>query len=517
MSEIAKLVEEEYLRVLRNRNDIRDKLVELNLAVSTDTLDTLARTIDGIVYRGTVNASVQEGDTCTLEPGYYAGGTVSGVAGGGNYSKQEKTVTPTKTAQTVVPDKGYYALSQVVVNPIPANYQNVSDVTATAADVRLGKIIVLKDGTVVSGEMPDNDAVNQTLDASNVKYVLTAGYYPGGEISITVEEKSVTPTKGTQTITPTAGKVLSKVTVDPIPAAYQDVTPVTTTADKVLTGSKFVDKQGNVVEGTMVNHGDKYMEPVYPNNMVPIEEGYYGQNSHIYFAVTSDTVITPTKETQVVTGEEQFVWFDKVTVDPIPDKYQDVTNVTATADKVLEGSTFVDAEGNEVAGTMYNWAAHEPGPGDSTDWHDKVGYQVLSPERVSYEVPEGYHTANLTQVSAPYTEKTATPTKQKQTIVAYMADDPSEGQIFLKSVTVEPIPDEYQDITVVTATVADVLSGKNIVGSDGKEAIGTMPNNGAIALTFNPLTQSSVSIPAGYTSGGAVTQTDDLLNALKAI
>ena len=44
-----------------------------------------------------------------------------------------------------------------------------------------------------------------------------------------------------------------------------------------------------------------------------------------------------------------------------------------------------------------------------------------------------------------------------------------------------------------------------------------MPNNGAQNLTIDPLTQSSVSVPAGYTSGGAVTVTDDLLNALKAI
>ena len=56
-------------------------------------------------------------------------------------------------------------------------------------------------------------------------------------------------------MTPTAGKVLSKVTVAAIPAAYQDVTGVTATADKVLDGSVFVDSDGEAVEGTMANKG----------------------------------------------------------------------------------------------------------------------------------------------------------------------------------------------------------------------------------------------------------------------
>ena len=43
-----------------------------------------------------------------------------------------------------------------------------------------------------------------------------------------------------------------------------------------------------------------------------------------------------------------------MTINPIPGEYQDVSGVTATADKVLVGSTIVDAEGNEVEGSMAN-------------------------------------------------------------------------------------------------------------------------------------------------------------------
>lgn len=276
MATIAEQVSQEFLRIQTNRNIIRAKLVEMNLAVSTATLDALATTISEIINRGTVNANVQEGETYTIEPGYYAGGSIAGVAGGGNYTLQEKTVTPTKKATTVTSDSGYYGLSQVVINAIPENYQDVSDVTATAPDVLLGKVIVLADGTVKAGTMPNNNNVSVKLDANTPVYTITAGYHSGsGTVSITLEEKSVTPTKSEQTVTPTSGKVLSKVTVGAIPSKYQDVTTVTATAAHVLDGDIFVDKSGAQVEGTMPNNGvvNKTFDPLTQSS-VEIPAGY---------------------------------------------------------------------------------------------------------------------------------------------------------------------------------------------------------------------------------------------------
>lgn len=385
----------EITRIQTARNTIRTKLVDLGLATSTAKLDALAAAVEGIENKGAVNAQVQEGDTYTIPKGYHNGsGTVAGVAGGGNYTLQAKSVTPTKAQQSVSPDSGYYGLSAVTVAAIPDNYNDTSPVTAGAADVLANKVIVNADGETVAGTMPNNGAVTKTLDATTTSYTVAKGYHSGaGTVKITTETKTATPTKAAQDITPTSGKVLSKVTVAKIPDAYQDVTPVTATAPHVLDGDIFVDTEGNPVEGTMANNG----------------------------AVN----------------------------------------------------------------------------------------QTLSGSATSYTVPAGYHDGTG-KVNIVTETKSATPTKSAQTIT------PSTGKV-LTSVSVAAIPAAYQDVTGVTATAPDVLDGKVIVLADGTEATGSMPNNGSTSATMDGLTQTSVTIPAGYTSGGTVSLTDDIEDALAAI
>lgn len=246
----------EISRLQTDRNTIRTKLVELGLATSTSNLDALATAIEGIVKRGAVSVTVKEGETYTIPAGYHDGaGTVSGVSGGGNYSLQSKTVNPTKSQQAITSDDGYYGLSDVTVNAIPDNYQDVSSVTAGAADVLVGKIYVTAGGVVTTGTMANNGAVSKTLSATSITYTIPKGYHSGtGTVKIVLEEKSVTPTKAAQTITATSGKVLSKVTVAAIPDNYIDTTDADAAAGHILDG-KFAYVDGVKVEGTMSNNG----------------------------------------------------------------------------------------------------------------------------------------------------------------------------------------------------------------------------------------------------------------------
>ena len=126
----------------------------------------------------------------TIPKGYHNGaGTVSGVGGGGNYTLQSKSnpaITPTKSQQTITADDGYFGLSDVVINPIPEIYQDVSDVTLTPDKALEGFVFVDALGVEQPGKMKDNGDVTNTIDGlTKTSVTIPAGYTTGGTISLT--------------------------------------------------------------------------------------------------------------------------------------------------------------------------------------------------------------------------------------------------------------------------------------------------------------------------------------------
>ena len=251
----------EISRIQSNKTTIRAKLVELGMATNTDNLDKLAEAIESLVNQGAVSVTVAEGKTYTIPAGYHNGsGTVTAVSDAEGdaekYKLQSKNATPTKKQQSITPDSGYYGLSDVTVAPIPDAYQDVTSVTAVAAEVLTGKIIVAADGAIITGTMTNNGAVEKTLDVTTITYTIPKGYHSGtGTVKIALETKTVTPTKSAQDITPTTGKVLSKVTVAAIPDNYVDTSDADAVAANIL-DNKTAYVKGSKVEGTMPNNGD---------------------------------------------------------------------------------------------------------------------------------------------------------------------------------------------------------------------------------------------------------------------
>lgn len=262
----------------------------------------------------------------------------------------------------------------------------------------------------------------------------------------------------------------------------------TDTLDKLATAIEGIENRGAV--SAEVQEGATYTIPKGYHNGSGTVSGVAGGGNCKLQSKTA----TPTKAQQNITPDSGFYGLSDVTVSPIPDTYQDVSAVTAGAGDVLTGKIIVDKTGKVTTGTM-------PNNGTVT--------QTLTTAAPSYTVPKGFHSGTGVVKIVPET-KTATPTKSAQTI------EPTEGKV-LSSVEVAAIPEAFQDVTGVTAVAGDVLTGKKIVSANGTLVTGSMANNGSVAGTIDGLTQTSYTVLAGYTSGGTVSLSGDIEEALAAI
>ena len=278
-------------------------------------------------------------------------GSVSSATTTDPGTENQTTVTPSRDEQYVKISAGHLPHSKITVEAIP-NQKKSSDVSAEVS-ASISNITSIDASQVTSGvtvtasasgnmtvplgyyssavTSTPTDSASTTIKptlagtnsdgavsitASTTDIVKTsAGDYSNGFITkVTVsptpsEEKTITPANTTQTVTPTAGKLLSKVTVNAIPSPYFDTSGVTATADTVLKDYKFVNSSGTTVTGTIVSRGDASATLSTSTRSKTLSAGYY----------TGGTI-------------------------KVPDNYYPLTssNTTATAGTVLSGYKFVN-------------------------------------------------------------------------------------------------------------------------------------------------------------------------------
>ena len=208
---------------------------------------------------------------------------------------------------------------------------------------------------------------NQGAVDANVKegesYTIPAGYHNGsgtvkgvsGGGNYNLQAKSVTPTKEQQSVTPDQGYYgLSGVTVGAIPENYQDVSATTAAPGDVLANKVFIDADGVTQAGTMPDNGavEKVLDATTGNQEYTVPAGKHSGAGKVSVVLETKSA-TPAEAAQDITPTKGKV-LGKVTVGAIPDKYKDVSGVTAGAADVLDGKFIVLADGRKVEGTMAN-------------------------------------------------------------------------------------------------------------------------------------------------------------------
>lgn len=162
---------------------------------------------------------------------------------------------------------------------------DTSDATASASEILSGETAYVN-GKKVTGTMANRGAVSRSLNTGTTSYTVPAGYHNGsGKVSITTEEKTVTPSSSVQTITPSSGKVLSKVTVNA--STGIDTSDATAAAGDILSG-KTAYVKGSKVTGTIATKTSSDLTASGATVSVPA--GYYA-------SAASKSVATATQAT----------------------------------------------------------------------------------------------------------------------------------------------------------------------------------------------------------------------------
>lgn len=208
--------------------------------------------------------------------------------------QRNKKIKPSETETTIYPDDEYDGLSSVTVEAIPNTYigsgvtkKDEDSYTPGTSDQYISANQYLTGTQTIKG---DSDLVSSNIRSGVTIFNVEGSYVGGSEIKLE-EKDSITPTKSTQTITPSSGyNGFSKVTVNPIPDKYID----TTINSNAASASTMLDGKQAYVNGSLItgNISTKSSTDVTASaNVVSVPAGYYA--SKVEKSVGTVTQATP--------------------------------------------------------------------------------------------------------------------------------------------------------------------------------------------------------------------------------
>ena len=336
-------------------------------------------------------------------------------------------VTPTKASQTLETD-GYFVKADIKVNPIPneyivpegvkeitkngtyditdkktaevnvpipEGYYDASGISTDPSKVLVGNEYVNAFGKQV-GTMPNNNRIQTTLSYEKAsEVIIPEGYHPEGYVRVDFQDKTVTPTKSTQSVTPGKGLTLGRVTVNPIPDQYI-----------IPNGTKEITENGE--------HDVNEFQKVNIQVEAEIPEGY----------VELPTLTNEGTAADMLMGKELIDSKGQVVSGLIPIKTAgDLTASGATV--TVPPGCYEDTVSKSVA------TATQATPSISVSTAGKI---TASATQSAGYVSSG--TKSATKQLTTQAAKTVTPTKSSQTAVA-------SQRYTTGAITVAPIPDEY--------------------------------------------------------------------------
>lgn len=248
----------------------------------------------------------------------------------------------------------------------------ITDTTATASEILEEKTAYIVNGKV-QGTMTNNRTINVVLDTSSPSYTIPSGYHSGqGTVSITTQSKSATPTTSSQIITADDKKVLSSVSIGAIQTQTKIATPSTVPQTIEPDEGKYLSS----VEVNAINTQSKNCTPSDSSQTISADEGKVISSVNIE-AVTSSSGIGKTLYDNGYSTGSNAGYSNGYNAGVSATKVG-----TATANQVLSGYTFTNANSVGISGSMTNqgtWTTD----GTPSAYEEKI-----------IVIPAGYHDGN---------------------------------------------------------------------------------------------------------------------------